>query len=375
MISVLLVDDSDSERDRLAEVLAADPAIRVVATAADGRTAAAEAAVHDPDVIVMDWEMPTMDGLAATRSIMEAHPRPVVLCSDTWRPDDFDGMTRIHEAGAVAAVRKPGDPSAAAFDDRCRELVRAVHRSAGVKVVRRWRRDDESNGRTRARAEAPAQQSIRVVAIGVSTGGPPVLEAILSRLPASFPVPILIVQHIADGFVHGLVDWLKRVTRLQVELAANGECAYGGHVYLAPDGRHLGIDAGGRLVLDDSPPERSQRPAVSYLFRSVGAAFAGQSAGVLLTGMGSDGAAELKHLRALQAVTIAQNERTCTVFGMPGEAIKIGAAKYVLPPDEIGDLLCRICGLRGLTAAERPDTAGRVDFEREMRRTKTNERA
>ncbi len=349
MISVLLIDDSDRERARLAAVLADDPTIEVVATSDSGGRALELIAAHDPDVIVMDWEMPVMDGLAATRGIMEVDPRPVVLCSEGWRPDDFDGMTRIHDAGAVAAVRKPGEADASGFEALCQELLRAVHRSAGVKVVRRWRRGEERNGGAKTRSEAPSHHSIRVVAIGVSTGGPPVLESILSRLPASFPAPILIVQHIADGFVHGLVDWLQRVTQLQVQLAQDNEWAYGGHVYLAPDGRHLGIDPSGRLVLDDAPPERSQRPAVSYLFRSVARSFAAKSAGVLLTGMGSDGALELKELRELKAVTIAQNERTCTVFGMPGEAVKIGAAKYVLPPGEIGDLLCRICGLRGVS--------------------------
>lgn len=351
MISVLLIDDCERQRRRLVEVLAADPAIRVVATADSGNAAVELVAAHKPDVIVMDWEMPVPDGLAATRRIMEVDPRPVVVCSDRWQPGDFDGLVQVHEAGAVAAVRKPGEPESPDFEGLCRELVRAVRRSAAVKVVRRWRRQPDTNGAAKPRPETTARRPIRVVAIGVSTGGPPVLETILSRLPAAFPAPILIVQHIADGFVQGLIEWLNRVTRLQVQLASHGERAYGGHVYLAPDGRHLGIDPSGRLVLDDAPPERSQKPAVAYLFRSVGSAFASKSAGVLLTGMGSDGAAELKTLRDLKAVTIAQNQASCTVFGMPGEAVKIGAAQHVLPPEEIGDMLCRICGVSEVSAA------------------------
>lgn len=192
------------------------------------------------------------------------------------------------------------------------------------------------------------QPPIRVVAIGVSTGGPPVLEAILSRLPADFPVPILIVQHIAEGFVHGLVAGLRRVSQLDVRVAVAGETAVGGRVYLAPDGVHLGIDAAGRVSLDAAPPERSQRPAVAYLFRSIAAAYGGRAAAVLLTGMGSDGAAELRTLRDLKAITVAQSESTCTIFGMPGEAVRLGAARYVLAPEEIAGLLCRVSGARVL---------------------------
>jgi len=187
--------------------------------------------------------------------------------------------------------------------------------------------------------------AVRIVAIGVSTGGPPVLEAILSRLPASFPAPILVVQHIAEGFVEALVEQLQAVTSLRVQVAQPGEVVYGGSVYVSPAGRHLGIGPGGRLVLDDGPPERSQRPAVAFLYRSVARVYGADAAAVLLTGMGADGAVELKRLRDLGAVTIAQDERSCTVFGMPGEAIKLGAAQHVLPPNEIGGLLCRIGGV------------------------------
>ena len=191
---------------------------------------------------------------------------------------------------------------------------------------------------------AARRRQIRVVGIGVSTGGPPVLEAILSRLPAEFPAPILIVQHIAEGFVQGLVDLLQRITPLDVRLAAAGETARAGNVYVAPDGVHLGIDPDGRLLLDDAPAERSQRPAVSYLFRSIAGSFGGGAAAVLLTGMGSDGAAEMRMLRNLRAVTIAQDEDSCTVFGMPGEAIRLGAAQYVMAPAGIADVLCCVSG-------------------------------
>lgn len=347
MISVLLVEDSPADRDMLEAILAADRGVEVVATADSGEKALALASSLQPDVVVMDWEMAVVDGLAATRRLMEDDPRPVVLVSERWSRDDGAAWALVHDAGAVAAVRKPRDPLSEDFATSSRDLLRAVHRSAGLKLVRRWRRPPR--GRSTA-----TPRPIRVVAIGVSTGGPPVLEAILSRLPADFPAPILIVQHIAEGFVHGLVDWLQRVTPLRVGLAAHGQMATPGHVYIAPDRRHLGIDAGAQLVLDAGPAEQSQRPAVSYLFRSVAQSFGGNAAAVLLTGMGSDGAAELKALRDLRAVTIAQDKESCTIFGMPAEAIKLGAAQHVLSPGEIGDLLVRVCGPHPVAVAAPP---------------------
>lgn len=350
MISVLLVDDSPGECERLRAVLESDPAMRVVATADSGPAALRLALEHRPDVVAMDGRMPGMDGLAATRMLMENDPRPIVVF------DDPTSEVRAFEAGAVAAVRVPSDPGAPDYEGLCRDFRRAVQRSAGVRVVRRWPRSGESaNGAGQSRAVVPAQPAVRVVAIGVSAGGPPVLEAILRRMPASFPVPILIVQHIAEGFVDGLVACLQRATPLRVRLAEAGLTARAGDVYVAPDGVHLGIDAGGRLLLDAAPAERSQRPAVSYLFRSVARAFGGRAAAVLLTGMGCDGAAEMKVLRDLRAVTIAQDARSSTVFGMPGEAIKLGAAQYVMSADEIGDALCRVCGVPSSIAGDRPE--------------------
>ncbi len=344
MISVLLIDDSDVERDRLRRVIEADPEMKVIATAENAKRAVTLAAEHEPDVIAMDWQMPGVDGLAATREIMETSPRPVVLVSESWGHQDFDGVASAYDAGAVAGVRKPLDTGDAAYSSRCEEYLRTLRSSASVKVVRRWRREN-GGAAVSSRSVTRRDRPIRVVAIGVSTGGPPVLERILSRLPASFPAPILVVQHIADGFVNGLIEWLGGVTDLDVRLASDGEVAYGGHVYVAPNGLHLGVDSRGRLVLDDAAPERSQRPAVSYLFRSVGLSFGADVAAVLLTGMGCDGARELKDLRDRRAVTVAQDERSCTVFGMPAEAIKLGAARHVLPPEEIGELLCGLCGV------------------------------
>jgi two-component system chemotaxis response regulator CheB len=175
--------------------------------------------------------------------------------------------------------------------------------------------------------------------MGASTGGPPVLQTILSRLPKDFPAPLLIVQHIAHGFLPGMVEWLNQTTGLHVHIAAHGEQPLPGHAYVAPDDLHLGVSVRGDMLLAREAPENGLRPAVSYLFRSLATFCGTTSVGVLLTGMGKDGAAELKRMRDCGAHTIAQDRETSIVHGMPGEAIALGAAVQILPADKIADAL------------------------------------
>jgi two-component system chemotaxis response regulator CheB len=178
-----------------------------------------------------------------------------------------------------------------------------------------------------------------VVGIGASTGGPPVLQGILSALPRDFPAPLIIVQHIARGFLPGMVEWLNQTTGLHVHVAAHGATPEPGHAYLAPDDFHLGVSATGKLALSREAPQAGLRPAVSCLFRSLAENFGAQAVGVLLTGMGRDGADELKRLRDLGALTIAQDRDSSVVHGMPGAAIELGAATQVLPADRIASAL------------------------------------
>jgi two-component system chemotaxis response regulator CheB len=184
--------------------------------------------------------------------------------------------------------------------------------------------------------------AIKMVAIGASTGGPPVLQTLLSSLPKQFSVPVLIVQHIAAGFLPGLVEWLSQVTYFPIRIPAHGDLLLPGHAYLAPDGFHLGVERGPRAVLSQAPPENNLRPAVSHLFRSVAETLGNQAVGVLLTGMGKDGAAELKMLRDKGAITIAQDKESSAVHGMPGEAIQLGAATHVLSPERIVEALVKL---------------------------------
>ncbi len=338
-IKVLVVDDSAVSRDLLTHLLASDPGIEVIGHAHNGAEAVAALAEKKPDVVTMDIHMPGMDGFEATRRIMETQPLPIVIVSASFDPDDVAKMFRALEAGAVAAVEKPPGPGDPAHAAHARKLIDTVKAMAEVRVIRRWPR-----ARMEARTIEPVAPPrtaavIRLVAIGASTGGPPVLQVVLAGLPKPCPVPVVIVQHISAGFVQGLADWLTNTTGMPVRLAQHGEVARAGVALLAPDGAQLSIGGDARIVCGPEPAEHGLRPSASFLFRSVARRFGAQAAGVLLTGMGRDGAVELKLMRDAGAVTFAQDKESSVVHGMPGEAIRLDAATHVANPERIAALL------------------------------------
>ena len=349
MVNVLIVEDSPVQQALLGHILSSDPDITVIGTANNGREAIAFVNRQKPDLITMDLNMPHMNGLEATRQIMETTPVPIVIVSANWDPQEVAITFQAMEAGALAGVEKPRGLGHKDFSLTSRQLVQTVKLMSEVKVVRRW-------AHLRAKAASPTAPpcappinvlpspgNVKLIVIGTSTGGPPVLHTLLANLPQNFPVPIAIVQHIAVGFLGGLVEWLSKATGVPVQVPAHGDLLLPGHAYLAPEGRHLGIDHGPRAVVVDAPPENNLRPAVSFLFRSAAAVFGSQAVGVLLTGMGRDGAAELKLMRDKGAVTIAQDKESSVVHGMPGEAIQLKGATYILPPDRIVETLQQLC--------------------------------
>ena len=355
-IKVLVADDSPMTRMLLVELLNSDPGIQVVGAVNDGQAALdfLAAGCNRPDVVIMDMHMPRLDGFDATRRIMETRPLPIIICTATADPQELAVAFRSMEAGALACVAKPvalGED----FESCRQNLLQTVRLMSEVKVVRRWNR---SRGAPATAATSPSPSrvmspGIRFIGIGASTGGPPVLQTILLGLPKDFAVPLLIVQHIAPGFVPAMVEWLSQTTSLRVQIAAHGAVPLPGHAYVAPDDFHLGIAATGRIMLAREEAENGLRPAVSYLFRSLASCCGASAVGVLLTGMGKDGAVELKRMKDHGAMTIAQDRGSSIVHGMPGEAIRLGAASQVLAAEQIaGALITRV----GRSAMGRPES-------------------
>ncbi|MDB6036964.1 MAG: response regulator receiver (CheY-like) modulated CheB methylesterase [Verrucomicrobiales bacterium] len=348
-INVLVVDDSKVARMLLVHLLESDPQIRVIGSVNDGEAALEFVQHNKPDVVIMDIHMPGLDGFEATRRIMETHPLPIIICTATTNPKEVATTFRLMEAGAVACVEKPVAREHADFEQLVTDLLQTVKLMSEVKVIRRWPRSRQIVlPGTRPSDETHPPRKIQLVGIGASTGGPPVLQTILAGLPKDFPASLLIVQHIAHGFLPGLVEWLNQTTGWQVHIGSHGMCPLPGHAYLAPDDFQMGVINGGRILLTRDEPENGLRPAVSYLFRSLSEMCGSKTVGVLLSGMGKDGAAELKLMKDRGASTIAQDRETSVVHGMPGEAIQLGGAVHVLPADKIADAL--------LTLVKRGDT-------------------
>jgi two-component system, chemotaxis family, protein-glutamate methylesterase/glutaminase len=346
VIRVLVAEDSAVVRQHLVALLEADPAISVVGTAVDGEDAVRRAESLRPDVILCDIHMPKLDGYAAARLIMERAPTPIVMATASGSPSDTRAAFDAIQAGALVLVAKPvgpGDPGAA---EAAAELIRTVKLMSEVRVVRRWR--------TRAEPPPPLERIAshrkpRVIAIGASTGGPAVVADVLRGLPEALDCPVLVVQHITAGFTEAFADWLATTTRRRVELACGGRRAEPGTVYVAPSGEHLGITATGALV--QRPRDALNGffcPSASHLFESVAGAYGPAAVGVVLTGMGRDGADGLARLRAAGGLTIAQDEQSSVVFGMPAAAIAAGAAELVLPPQGIAGALASLLAGRGV---------------------------
>lgn len=336
MIRVVIVDDSLVIRNYLQFILSSDKEIEVVGTAANGKAGVELVKKCRPDVVTMDINMPEMDGFTATREIMGTNPTPIVICSGSYNKSEVGKAFKAIEAGAVSIIEKPRGITNPAHSVMAKALIDVVKQAAHAKVYRRQKTIQHIPLKVEKSPKKPIlKQTIRHIAIGSSTGGPLVLQEILNALPANFSLPILIVQHIATGFTEGMVSWLASSAKIKVELAKNGEYPRAGVAYFAPDDMHLTLTRGGVIQLLHSPKEHSVRPSVSVMFRSFADHHAQSTLAILLTGMGKDGSTELKLLKDAGAVTIAQDKESSVVFGMPGEAVKLGGATHILNPKEI----------------------------------------
>ncbi|MCA9627483.1 MAG: chemotaxis-specific protein-glutamate methyltransferase CheB [Myxococcales bacterium] len=342
-LRVLVVEDSLTVRRYLCDVLNADPELSVVGEAADGETAIALCESLSPSVVTMDMMLNGVSGLAATQHIMTHKPTPILVVSSSENRGEVMSTYDALAAGAVDALEKPAAESAAeAWENQFREAVKLVAR------IRAIRRPRISNRVTDSARRSPVRATPELIAIGASTGGPTALVSVLGTLPKGFPIPVLVVMHLSEAFAEGFTGWLGANIKIDARFARDGEplARIAGTAILAPPNRHL-ILRSGSLHFDDGPERHSCKPSVDVLFDSV-ARSSPNSVGCLLTGMGRDGATGLSAMKTAGALTIVQDEASCAVFGMPREAIRLGAATQVLPLAEIGPAIAALdVGRRG----------------------------
>lgn len=324
----------------LAQILATDPSIEVVGQAKDGEEAVDMVGRLRPDLVTMDIHMPKLDGLKATEKIMAFTPTPILVVSSSVHGEGIGRAFDALNLGALEVIKKPEPRDWADLDKIGREVIRKVKILANVRVITHIRGRKDRIPEVVAPFGA-ARDSKALVAIGSSTGGPSALLSVLGGLPADFPVPIVIAQHIADGFIPGLVSWLDAGSKIRVAAAGDGTVIEPGTAYFAPTGMNLVVD-GGAVRYRDPLFSQLYIPSADTLFESVARSHGKRAVGVILTGMGADGAEGLKLLRNTGATTIAQDEATCTVFGMPKAAIEIGAAEKVLPVHKIAEALTEL---------------------------------
>lgn len=357
MIKVLVVEDSPTQRELLVHILNSDPDIEVIGTAFDGERAIEFVSSTKPDVITMDINLPKLDGLTTTRVIMETNPMPIIIVSEIWNPSNVEQTFNAMKAGAVTCLEKPAGIAHPDFAKLSEDLVNTIKTMHQVKVVRRWSESRYKNKPVPAAEKPPAvktqpkpkykiePKNIELVVIGASTGGPPVLQTILSDIPKDIPVPILIVQHIAAGFLEGFREWLSNTTGFPVLIAEDNEQYLPGHIYLAPEEIHMGVGRKGMIRLSEPKTKSRLCPSIAHLFSTVADVCADKTIGIILSGMGKDGAEELKIMRDKGAITIAQDQNSSLVHSMPGKAIELGAAFYVLAPDMIAEMITNFVNL------------------------------
>lgn len=335
-IRVLIVEDSKTSQVLLSRIINSDPRLTVVGTASDGIEALEFLEREKPDVVTLDIHMPRMNGAEFTKKVMATNPVPIVVVSVSWQSNDVNLAFQCLEAGALCALEKPTDISNPRFKALRTELTETVKAMSEVKLVRRGM---EPRGDFPAPSRDDDAAAFRVIAIGASTGGPLALKALLSDLPNDLPVPIVIVQHMLEAFVDGMCVWLAKKSSWRVCVAKHDELLESGCAYIAPCGKQLSISRDNRIRLTDEAPENGAKPSVSHLFRSITEVYGKNSIGVILSGMGVDGARELALMRDAGAITFAQDEASSVVFGMPSEAIQLNGACYTHTPAGIASMI------------------------------------
>jgi two-component system chemotaxis response regulator CheB len=339
MIKVLIVDDSAVVRQILRGALSADPDIQVVGTAPDPYVARDMIVEFKPDVVTLDVEMPRMDGITFLRKLMRHYPLPVIIVSSLTSAGGELALEAL-AAGAVEVMCKPG--ASLTLDDMTAELIAKIKTAAGARVCKR----EDVGGTTKV--ALMGRTTNQIVAVGASTGGTVALEYVLRRMPADAP-GIVIAQHMPALFTKQFAERLNRLSAMEIREAQEDDSVLPGVALVAPGDKHLLLRRSGMrsfVSVKDGPLVHQQRPSVDVLFRSVAHAAGKNAIGVIMTGMGVDGAAGLTEMRQAGAHTIAQDEASCVVFGMPKAAIEMGAVERVLPIKEIPDAILQCARAR-----------------------------
>ena len=338
-LKVLVAVAKGTGREALAKLLSEHPLFDVCRVVSNPAEILASTKKLRPNVIIVSDKLEQSALVAAITDVMVDCPTPIVVVSASNQSEKSAVSLQALDAGALSVVRLPAQREIALRSRAEQELLATVRAMAQVKLVRRWRQAQPPAPPARRQAKGPAQ----VVAIAASTGGPAVLKTILDDLPLDFPAPLLIVQHIARGFIAGVAEWLDQTSPLQIRVARNGERLRAGTAYFAPDDLQLGVNNQSSIRLSDDGPVKGFRPSATYLFESVAKSFAHNAVAVILTGMGEDGLEGLRKLRAVGGRIIAQSESSSVVFGMPGVVVRQGLADQVLEPDSIGSALVEAC--------------------------------
>ena len=342
-IRVLLVEDSEIALVILKRILNSSPQIEVVAEARTGLEALTLIPQVQPDVICTDLHMPKMDGLTFISEVMALYPRPILVISVSVQKDDNQNVFQLLDAGAVDVFPKPSAGLTMDDDLLKQELINKIKILSGVKVLTK-KRKLPSPSKSLETGNIAAFYSnfypnLKVVVIGASTGGPQALQELFTQLPSNFPVPIICVQHICLGFLQGLIDWLANSCRVPIQIAQAGDIPKPGNIYFPLEKQHLELDDRGRFIYSDAPPVVGHRPSITVTFESVAKFYGKATVGILLTGMGRDGAEGMQAIAQAGGFTVAQDEATSVVFGMPKEAIELGSVKKVLPIQAIAPML------------------------------------
>jgi two-component system, chemotaxis family, protein-glutamate methylesterase/glutaminase len=336
-IRVLLVEDSLLQLHIIKSVLDANPHTEVVGTALNGVEALKLLLSLKPDVICTDYHMPVMDGLEFIREAIKIYPCPILVLSISVQPDQVDNIFKLLSAGAIDVMAKPRATGGVIGSEDGKKLVERIRILNGVRLIQKKNRPiPPASG---AQCLPPRKVPPKIIVIGASTGGPQALEEILPKLKLNFSIPIVCIQHISHGFLNGMITWLESLTPLKIELAKEGGIPLAGHLYFPPEGVHLTFSRGGTFILSKQKPEDIHCPSIDKLFLSTAEVYGNAVTAVILSGMGRDGASGMKSIFDAGGDTVAQDEESSIIFGMPAVAINSGVVCRVLSSTEIAPYL------------------------------------